>query len=63
MVGAAVDDPERCFTSNNYRSAKGLFNHLVSGQQHPCWHGKLSVFALFLRGAAHTFGRNMLDQL
>ena len=33
LVGAAVHDPERHFATVNYRTAKGLFDHLVSAAE------------------------------
>ena len=40
MIGAAVHDPERHFTTVNCRSAKGLFDHLVGACEYAWRNGE-----------------------
>jgi hypothetical protein len=38
MIGAAVHDPKRRFADTDYRTARGLFNHLVGTGEQRRWH-------------------------
>jgi len=39
VVGTAVHDPKRRFSTINCRAAKGSFEHFVGGQLHQIWTG------------------------
>jgi hypothetical protein len=47
ITGAAVHDPNRRFATLDYRTAKGLFDHLVGERLHFIGNGEAEGFSSF----------------